>query len=162
VRQPLPAAPSTATVTPRPLPSGTTALYPGTYRLARPEASATDYTISFPAGWTASDGHLFGRHPDEDDELGLGSIVVDDIYSNSCTGDRGTVTPVGPSSADLVAALLAQPGTDATGPIATTLGGRPATRIDLRVPRDLDLATCRLKGQGCRSGTARRPTTTSS
>lgn len=151
VRQAVPASPpSTMTVvsTPPPMPSGDTAIDPGTYRVPRSTWSAAEYTVSFPAGWTLQEGHLFSRHPADDHEFGYRTVVVDGIYSDSCTGDAGAVRPVGPSSADLVAALLAQPGTDATGPVATTLGGRPATRIDLRVPKDLNLATCTHKGLG--------------
>ena len=49
-----------------------------------------------------------------------------------------------PSVDDLVAALLAQPGPEASDPVDTTLGGLPATRVDLSVPEGLDLTTCRL------------------
>ena len=34
------------------------------------------------------------------------------------------------------------------GPFATTLDGYPATRVDLSVPKELDLDTCRLGGLG--------------
>ena len=39
-------------------------------------------------------------------------------------------------------ALLQQPGPKKSGPVETTLGGYPATRIDLVVPKGFDLGPC--------------------
>jgi hypothetical protein len=33
-------------------------------------------------------------------------------------------------------------------PVTTNLGGYPATRVDLRVPKGLDLESCRMAGAG--------------
>jgi len=49
---------------------------------------------------------------------------------------------IGPSVDDLATALLEQPGAEASRPVETTLGGYPATRIDLAVPDGLDLTAC--------------------
>jgi hypothetical protein len=55
---------------------------------------------------------------------------------------------VGPSVDDLAAALLQQPGPLASGPVATKLGGYPATRIDLTVPEGFVLDACNAAGIG--------------
>ena len=55
---------------------------------------------------------------------------------------------VGPSVDDLAAALLQQQGPLASGPIDATLGGYPATRIDLTVPDGFDLQPCNLEDIG--------------
>ena len=55
---------------------------------------------------------------------------------------------VGPSVDDLAAALLEQPGPEASGPVETTLGGYPASRIDLTVPGASISTACRMEGLG--------------
>ncbi len=77
-------------------------------------------------------------------------MIVDAIYSDPCVGSGGEadeLTEVGPSVDDLAAALLTQPFTGATGPFATTLGGLPATRIDLAIPDGFDGAACNIPGE---------------
>jgi hypothetical protein len=49
---------------------------------------------------------------------------------------------IGPSDGDFATALLEQPGTEASRPVATRLGGHPAIRIDLAVPDGYDLTAC--------------------
>jgi len=49
---------------------------------------------------------------------------------------------VGPTVDDLATALLAQKGRNATAPTDVMLGGYPATRVELSIPADLDMATC--------------------
>jgi len=48
----------------------------------------------------------------------------------------------------LVTALLEQKGSVASEPVETTVGGYPATRIDVTIPNRLDLADCRLADDG--------------
>ncbi|MBA2634324.1 MAG: hypothetical protein H0U86_15225 [Chloroflexi bacterium] len=50
--------------------------------------------------------------------------------------------PVGPTVEDLATALLDQVGRNASPPTDVVVGGYPATRIELSVPADLDIATC--------------------
>ena len=125
------------------MPSGDVAIEPGTCLV--PEAagwSVVDFTVTFPDGWRARDAHQFDRNSDEPDEIGILPFVVDDIYADACEGDRGAVTEVGPSAQDLVEALLAQPGPAKSDPVEAILGGYPATRIDLRVPKRLQSQDC--------------------
>jgi hypothetical protein len=110
--------------------------------MPRDEWSVVDFTVTLPEDWTVQYGHVFAKDPDTVDELGFYAVVVDEIYADACEGDAGEVMDVGPSVDDLAAALLQQPGPMASGPVETSLGGYPATRIDLAIPEDLDLAAC--------------------
>lgn len=121
------------------------AIEPGTYRIPSSAWSAVDFKIAFPEGWTVQYGNIYHHEPDG--ELTLEAAVVDEIFTDACHGD-GVPTAVGPRVQDLVTALRRQPGPVTRGPVETTLGGYPATRIDLRVPKSLDLETCRLADDG--------------
>ena len=62
---------------------------------------------------------------------------------------RGRVIGVGTGVESLVTGLLDQKGgARATEPVATTLGGYPATRIDLRIPKRLNLERCQMAQYG--------------
>jgi hypothetical protein len=149
---------STPSTIPSPTPVATTtpfayseepaALDPGTYRIPRSEWSLFDFTVTFPEGWTVQYGHVYLKHADTDDELGLYAVVVDAIYADACEGSNGELMEVGPSVDDLAGALLRQRGPLASGPVDTTLGGYPATRIDLTVPDGFDLQPCNLESIG--------------
>ena len=107
------------------------------------------FTVTLPADWTVQYGHVYHSNQDEDDEFGFYAVVVDGIWADACAGsDSGDPIEVGPTVDDLAAALLEQPGPTASGPIATTLGGDPATRIDLTVPEGFNLEPCNASGIG--------------
>jgi hypothetical protein len=114
---------------------------PGTYRVSTFDA---DVRITVPAGW-----HLF------EDHRGFSAIVDDpttsdgfravafwsvaQTYADPC--DRfGAQIPVGPSAGDLIAALSRIPQTRTSTPLRTSIGGLPATKIQLFVPRELPCA----------------------
>ena len=150
---------STPSTRPSPRPGATTSLFassdepvaiePGTYRIPRSAWSIADFTVTFPEGWTVQYGHVYATHPDTpDDELGFYAVVVDAIYADACEGDTGELMEVGRSVDDLAAALLRQPGPTASGPVDTTLGGYPASRIDLAIAEGFDLEACSLEGLG--------------
>jgi hypothetical protein len=119
------------------------AIHPGTYRIPASAWSQADYTVTFREGWSVQYGHVFSKHADQDDEHGFYAVVVDEIFTDP---SRGEAVPkaVGSRVADLVTALLEQPGPTKSTPEASVFGGYPATRIDLEVPQGLDLAKCRL------------------
>jgi hypothetical protein len=129
---------------------GEVVVEPGTYRIPASAWSVADFTVTFPDGWTAKYGHVYAKHIDSaEDELDFYAVVVDAIYADPCEGsDTGELVEVGPSVEDLAAALLEQPGPNASGPFETTLGGYPATRIDLSFPEGFDLKPCNLAGIG--------------
>lgn len=119
------------------------AIEPGRYRIPASAWSLADYTVTFGKGWAVQYGHVFGKHADTDGEMGFYAVVVDEIYTDACRGE-GVPMAVGPGVGGLVTALLAQPGPAKRSPVASTIGGYPATRVDLEVPQNLDLAECRL------------------
>jgi hypothetical protein len=123
------------------LPTGEAMVEPGTYLVPSSIWSAVDYSITFPEGWRVREGNLFDTNSEQIDELGIQPFVVDKIYADACQGERGAQTRVGPGVDDLVDALLAQPGPAKTS-VETTLGGYPATRVDLRVPDRLQTKNC--------------------
>lgn len=135
---------ASTTATPFPYSLEPVAVDAGTYRIPRSAWSVADFTVTFPEGWTVQASAIFSKHPDTDAEFGFYPVVVDAIYADACEGDLGELMEVGPSVDDLATALLQQPGPKATGPVESTLGGYPATRIDLAVPRGYDLKACSL------------------
>jgi hypothetical protein len=147
----------TPSATPSPTPGATTtpfaystepvAVEPGTYRIPKSAWSVVDFTVTVPEGWTAQYGQCCLKHSDTPEEIGFYAVVVDAIYPDACEGDA-ELMEVGPSVDDLAAALLQQPGPMASSPVDTTLGGYPASRIDLTVPDSFDLKACRLGGIG--------------
>jgi len=149
---------SAPSATPSPTPDATTtpfaestepvAVEPGTYRIPSSAWSVTDFTLTFPEGWTVQYGNVYASNTDEDDEFGFYAVVVEGIYADACEGEIGDLMEVGPSVDDLATALLRQPGPMASGPVETTLGGYPATRIDLTIPEGFDLEACSFEGIG--------------
>ena len=138
-------------VTPRPFieSDDPVAIEAGMYEIPRSGWSRHDYTVTFPEGWTVQYGHVYLKHPETDDELGFYAVLPDTtIYADACEGSEGDLLEVGPGVDDLVAALLRQRGPTATEPVETTLGGYPATRIDLSGPEGFDLRDCNLQGIG--------------
>jgi hypothetical protein len=75
-------------------------------------------------------------------------VTVDEIFADACAGTNGELIEVGPTVHDLAAALLTRSGQRAEGPYEDTLGGYPALRFDLYVPKNLDLKACNLEGIG--------------
>jgi hypothetical protein len=144
-----PASPGPPAPTFRSMPSGDgakdEAIQPGTYRIPSSFWSAADFTIAFPEGWSVQYGHIYHLEPDE--ELILEAAVVDEIFTDACRGE-GVPQAVGPRVQDLVTALRRQSGPVAGRPVHTSLGGHPATRVDLRIPKGLDLRSCRLADDG--------------
>ncbi len=121
---------------------------PGTHRVQRSAWSVADFTVTFPEGWTEQYGRVFSKHTDQAAEFGFYAVVVDEIFTDDpCVGE-GVSTAVGPGVEGLVTALRDQPGTDKSATVAAALGGHPAARLELTVPTDLDLATCRLAEHG--------------
>jgi len=126
-----------------------TPIEPGSYLIPSSPWSVADFTANFPAGWTVQYGHVYGKHGDEPDELGFYAVVVDKIYADSCAPENERTQAVGPGVDDLYVALLDQTnGAEISEPVNTTLGGRPATRFDLTIPKRLEVARCRLAPYG--------------
>jgi len=114
----------------------------GTYLMPSSSSSVADFTVTFPEGWMVQYGETFSKHPSTDGEVGFYAALVDEIFADACAGSQGGLIGVGSSVDDLAAALLEQQGPKARGPFETTLGGYPAIRVDLAIPRSLDLKAC--------------------
>jgi hypothetical protein len=150
---PAPAVQSTPTVpAPLDLPAAAPTPTPidvGTYRIPATDGySIADLTATFPAGWTVQHGQLFHQHADTAAEVTFYPVTVDEIFADACAGTSGDVVEVGPGVDALVEALLAQAGVTASGPVATTVDGHPALRVDLTTPTGADQSDCNFGGDG--------------
>jgi hypothetical protein len=122
---------------------------PGTYLIPSSEWSVADFTVTFPKEWTVQYGHVYGRHHDQSDEFGFYAVLVDEIFADACRGEGGRTQAVGPDVDHLVTALLEQKGGARTSkPVSTRLGGYPAIRVALSIPRRLDLDRCQMARYG--------------
>ena len=114
----------------------------GTYTIDDTSQTAIPLTFTVPAGWFyRSDGYVYRN--EDPDELGFNTDAVTHVYADACKSE-GAITPVGPTVDDLVRALVDQANSNASTPVDVTLGGNPAKRIDISIPADLDLSTCRV------------------
>ena len=76
----------------------------------------------------------------------LGFWQPDQVGIRAC--DTEAHRPVGPAVADLADAIEALPGVQVTGPVATTVGGRPATHLEVAV----DASACAEQSGDCGGG----------
>ena len=131
------AAPSTTVPKTLPL-SG--AVPAGTYRVV--SYTNTPFNVTVPAGWMSSQGSLSkGPLPPNGNGVLFAPWVVTHVYGDSCSW-RGTISAIGPTKADLVAALTAQTGRSVNGPTETTYGGLPATEFVFPVAAAFDASVC--------------------
>lgn len=142
--------------TPEPLPDAAepVAIGPGTYvvpgggdsKVLTEVGVVAPYTITVPAGWDAQHGTDLSKHQDQQGALGIQPFVLDQIRltDDTCLGEGSLGAPQ-TSTADLVAGLRAQgSGLRVSDPVDDTVGGLPATRIDLDYPGSKPLSGCRL------------------
>ena len=136
--------------TPLPLPDAPVpvAIDPGTYVVDADDYVVAPYTITVPAGWSVQHGINIGKHQDQPD-LEIEPFVLDQIRltDDTCHGDETLGAPQ-TSAAGLVGGLRAQgSGLRVGDPVADTVGGLPATRIDLDYPGSQALSNCRLASE---------------
>jgi hypothetical protein len=138
---------ASAAATPKLVPFGE--LEPGTYVMSNVDApirTTVRFTFTVPAGWFAKPDDLYiSKNADAPGELGFIPFVVTHVYADACHSE-GTLTPVGTTVDDLVAALANQANSDATTPVDVEIGGYPAKFITMSIPTDLDTSTCRIPG----------------
>ena len=111
---------------------------PGTYEVSDATLSRTPFRVTVPSGWTYDAGWFVKGNGDVDG-LTFSSYVVTHVYENSC--GEGPLVEVGTPDL-LVAALAAEAGHDVSEPTPTTLGGLPATVLELSLPLEFDTAPC--------------------
>lgn len=122
----------------------------GTYLVRAGNGEVAPYTVTVPAGWAAQHGDILAKHPDEPGAIMIDSFVLDTtrLTDDACTGPE-TLGKAQTSTAGLVAGLRAQGSGPRVGdPVAATVGGLPATRIDLDFPSAPPRTSCRLARGG--------------
>jgi len=121
-------------------------LEPGTYVTADPFLVRAYLTV--PPGW---DGKLGGPYAAYLSRLyGPGEVMIfifDNVYVDPCDYGKGLLNPKpGPTVDDLVAALTAMPGVQATASTDATLGGYAAKQLTFTAPDDF--AACTVSPDG--------------
>lgn len=97
------------------------------------------FSIEVPeAGWTSNGDFLISRGVTAGEFIFWGN-TPDGVYTDPCGHEQGPV--IGPSAAELAAAVAAIPGTElVSGPTEVTVGGRPAQHVAIRIPEDVGCA----------------------
>ena len=135
--------PTTAPATPTPLPTigpvpSGGAIEPGRYFWT---VGSARVTVTVPAGWVAEGAVI------QKGEVSLEPVIdsIAGVFADACEGT--TLSPLGPTAADLVTALETQLSID-TVVKAIDVGGVPATRIDIAAAAGLDRASCSEGAEG--------------
>lgn len=96
-----------------------------------------------PDGWTLTAN--FASKTGAEPGIGFSAWTSTAAHADPCHWeDEEMDLSAEPTVDGIVAILLAQPGRDPRPPVETTLGGWPATRLELVTPQDLDIAACDL------------------
>ena len=134
----------TSTPTPSAPPLAVGPLAPGRYAWTWSDGRVT---FEVPEGWIGRSDGVVAYHEDQPDEAGLIPWLpgteneVSQVFSDACAPGE-THMQIGPTTADLVAALEAQGGMNATV-TELEIGGYPASRVDAVLEPEVDPATCR-------------------
>jgi hypothetical protein len=136
---------TTAVPTPTPTSgSNDTALTAGTHAAqVMGSGNYPGYTVVVPPGWFDYDGHFVLKYPDTGEPvpvLGISVWDVGEVFHDPCHWQGQGFDP-GPSVADLVAALVAQPTRNATMPTDVTLARYAGKYLEWSVPADLKSST---------------------
>ena len=134
----------TPTAAPLPLPTGG-ALAPGAYDVTdRSYTGVSHFTMTVPAGWSipSATDMLVIKNEGQAGEVGLTTWVVSHVFADACKWDPNALVNVGTSIDQLVTALAAQKGRQASTPTTLTVGGFPAKHIDLTVSPTLNTHDC--------------------
>ena len=117
------------------------------------------YTVVVPAGWYDLGGRFVIKYPQSlsvpAPVLGLSVWDVGQVFRDPCHWQSSGFDP-GPTVADLVTALAAQPGRNASGPGEVTLAGHAGRCLELSVPAYLkssiwgDFDACDIDSEGHR------------
>ena len=118
-----------------------------TYMIDDPCCVRSRMTFTVPAtGWSAFDPVFVGKNlagGGDTFDLYLSPFLVANTYTGGCHWLGTALTPpVGPTVDDLATALIAQAGPGASPPVAVTMDGHPGKKVELSIPKDLDVATC--------------------
>ena len=136
-----------ATATPFPDSTEPVAVEPGTYQIPRSAWSVADFTVTFPGA-----GRFSTATSTSSTRTRRMSSVSMPSWSTRSMPMRvraATASPRRSAPTSMTSRRAAQAvRPEASGPVDTTLGGYPATRIDLTVPKGFDLKVCNAAGIG--------------
>jgi hypothetical protein len=128
------------TPTPTPVPAAlttgdpTATLSPGT-RYATVDPFPVHLTFEAPAAFVGNIGGPYAvwlGAPNTSSSLGF--ELSPQPFKDPCKTEQGTITPVPTTTAEIIAALVNQPGVALTTPRMTTIGGRQATMVTISGP----------------------------
>ena len=119
----------------------------GTYVIGEPFPARITMTV--PAGWSAfgvTEGlaAICSNACLQPERVGLGFWIVQNVYADACDSSGVADPPIGPTVDALVDALGALPRHQATQPRQETIGGLPATYLELTA--DDERGDCALPG----------------
>jgi hypothetical protein len=145
-----PSSPSipSAAASPVLLPS-TGELSAGTYYIPAGPITPARLTVTVPAGWSTDGGFIArgtAKGPGEDPVFYFRNRdvvvpwIVTHVYDDICRNRK--LVSAGSTAAQLATVLKAQTGRAVSTPTNVTLGGFPATRMEMTVPANLDVTTC--------------------
>jgi hypothetical protein len=136
---PSPTASQTPSATPSPTPTPSVAvdhlppdgpLAPGTYQ-AVSEFDGVRFSFTVPVGWRSGVSFITNDLPDPTG-LRLMFVPISNLYSDPCLGTVAS-PPVGPSVDDLVAGLMALPGTTGVTTQDVQVDGRDARLVEYTI-----------------------------
>jgi hypothetical protein len=116
----------------------------GSYYINNGNTQNTRLTLTVPAGWArpnATDTFVI-KNEGTPGEVFLGTWVVSHVFADVCHWSADSLVDVGTTTDQLVSALVAQKGRQASTPTDLTVAGFPAKRVELAVAPTLDVATC--------------------
>jgi hypothetical protein len=122
---------------------------PGTYAIA--PIGGDDVTVSFtvPTGWGHADWAIekpsgaTASGLNQNGQMWLSFWTVANTYRDPCRWMNTALDPpLGPTVQDLVTALRAQAGSNATAPSAVRIGPYVGQRMTIDIPTDQDASTC--------------------
>ena len=109
----------------------------GTYRMD----TGPTFVLTVPAGWVST-GSGVRKHLEGPNEVALHVWSTDiQVFADACQSE-GTEEPVGPTAADLLAALRAQENSEISNPVDATVGGLTGMRLAISAPAGLDVSEC--------------------
>ena len=94
-------------------------------------------TVAVPAAWsTDTDWVVIGPKGNQaPDGMAVRFYTVGQVFKNPVAISKGVLTPpVGPTAADLAAAIVGDPAWHATGPTNVTIDGRQGLRVHFAIP----------------------------
>ena len=111
----------------------------GTYRMG----TGPTILVTVPPGWTSTGGMQIIKNLEQPNEVTALELYSADVqvFADACQS-AGTEELIGPTTDDLLAALLAQENSDISDPVDVTIGGLPGKRFEVSVPDGIDIAQC--------------------